>query len=155
HIALAPFTIRDPGQDLEQGLAALAACAALAARLVVGELDEELGDIHHAGVFIHNNHSARTHHRAHFLQALVIDGKIDELAGDATARRSACLHRLELLLVGNAPADLVDDVAQGDAHRDLDQAGVVDLSDQGEDLGALAGGGSYAGEPLRAPGDEL
>ena len=47
---------------------------------------------------------------------------VDMVRGNDTARGSAGLNRLELFAVGNATADVVDDVPQGRAHRDLDQA---------------------------------
>ena len=74
--------------------------------------------------------------------------------GDAAAGRAAGLDRLELPAVRDAAADLVDDLAQRDAHRHLDQAGVVDLPGQGEHLGALALLGADAGEPVAAVADD-
>ena len=73
------------------------------------------------------------------------------LLGDAAAGRAAGLDGLELLAVGDAAADVEDDLAEGDPHGDFDQAGVVDLADQREDLGPLARLGPDAGEPVRAP----
>ena len=60
------------------------------------------------------------------------------LGRDAAAGRAAGLHRLDRLPSGDAAADLVDDLAQRDAHRHFDQPGVRDLAGQREDLGALA-----------------
>ena len=74
--------------------------------------------------------------------------------GDAASRRAAGLDRLERLPARNPAADVVDDFSQGDAHRDFDEAGVVDFADEGEDLGALAGLGPDAGIPLGAPVDD-
>ena len=71
-------------------------------------------------------------------QRIVIDRHVQELLGDAAAGGSAGLHGLELFAVGDAAADVEDDLAKGDAHGDFDQAGVVDFSGQGKDLGALA-----------------
>ena len=51
---------------------------------------------------------------------------------------------LNFLPSGNAAADVIDDLPQGDAHGHFDQAGVVDLADQGEYLGALAARGADA-----------
>ena len=61
------------------------------------------------------------------------------------------LDRLESLAAGDAAADVEDDLPQGDAHGHFDQAGVVDLAGQGEDLGALALLGADAGEPVCRP----
>ena len=68
--------------------------------------------------------------------------------GEATAGRAAGLDRLELLAPRHAAADLVDDLPQRGAHGHLDQAGVLDLPDQGEDLGAAAIRGAQSPEPV-------
>ena len=57
---------------------------------------------------------------------------------------------LNLLAVGNAAADLVDDLAQRDPHGHFDQSRVVDPPGQREDLGALALFRADGGEPLCA-----
>ena len=61
---------------------------------------------------------------------------------------------LILRAVGRAAADVLDDLADGDAHRHLDQAVVADLAGQGEDLGALALLRAERGVPLGAAGDD-
>ncbi len=76
------------------------------------------------------------------------------LLGDAAAGGSADLRRLELLAAGDAAADVVDQVAQRRADGHLDQAGVLDRSGQGEDLGALAAFGALGGEPGAAVEDD-
>jgi hypothetical protein len=53
-------------------------------------------------------------------------------AGNAAAGGSAGLRGLELLAVRDAAADVLDDLAQRGAHRDLDKAGVVDLAAERE-----------------------
>ena len=45
---------------------------------------------------------------------------------------------LNLCPSGHAAADLLDDLAQLDAHRHFNQAGVGDLAGERKDLGALA-----------------
>ena len=76
------------------------------------------------------------------------------LLGDAAAGRAAGLRGLELLAVGDAAADVEDDLAQGGAHGHFHQAGVVDLAGQGEHLGALALFRADGGEPVRAVQDD-
>ena len=61
---------------------------------------------------------------------------------------------LNALPPGNPAADVVDDLAEGDPHRDFDEAGVVDLADEREDLGPLARLRSDPGEPLAPPVDD-
>ena len=53
----------------------------------------------------------------------------------------------------NAPADFVHDLSQRSPHGHFDQAGVVDLSHQREDLRALAAFGPDAGVPFPAVAD--
>ena len=61
---------------------------------------------------------------------------------------------LKLPPVLDAAADLLDDLADGDAHRHLDQAAAADLAGQGEDLGALARRGAERGEGLGAVAED-
>ena len=60
------------------------------------------------------------------------------LLGETAAGGAADLHRLELLAVLDAAADLEDDLAQGGAHGDLDQTGVAHVAGKGEGLGTGA-----------------
>ena len=128
---------------------------ALTAGLVDGELEEELREIDHAGVLVHDDKSAGAHHGADGDQVIVVDRSIDEGSGDTSAGRSAGLSRLELLAVRDAAADVLDDFAEGGAHRDLDETGVGDLAAESEDLRALGLLGSHRGEPLGALQDDL
>ena len=75
------------------------------------------------------------------VSVVVLNRNIQLRSGDAAAGGAAGLHGLELLAVGDAAADIVNDVAEGGAHGDFHQTGVVDLAAQGEDLGA---GGALA-----------
>ncbi len=54
----------------------------------------------------------------------------------------------------DAAADVEDDLPQGRAHRDLDEARVVHLAGQGEDLRAGGVGGADLVEPVRALVDD-
>ena len=147
--------VRDLAQHFIQALGTDTAGGALAAAFVHGEFEEELGDIDHAVILVHDDESARTHHGADGDEVIVIDRRIDEVRGDAAARRAARLRRLELFAVGAAAADVVDDLAHGGAHRDLDEAGVVDLAAQREHLGAAALFRTHGGEPIGALEDDL
>ena len=61
---------------------------------------------------------------------------------------------LKLPSVGHAAADVVDDLADGDAHGHFDQPAAADLAGQGEDLGALALFGAQRGERRGAVADD-
>ena len=141
-------------KQLAEALVADTAGGALAAALFAGELEVELGDGGHAAGLVHDDHTAGTHHRAGSHEALVIDGGVEVLGSEAAAGGAAGLHSLELAAVLDAAADFVDNLTQGDAHRDLNQTHVVDLAGQGEHLGALRLLGADAGEPLGALGDD-
>ena len=56
---------------------------------------------------------------------------------DAAAGRAAGLCSFELLAVRDAAADFFNNFTQGGTHRDLNKAGVVDLTAECEHLGAL------------------
>ncbi len=75
------------------------------------------------------------------------------LRRDTAAGGSACLSGLELLAVGYAAADLLNDLAESSTHRHFNQTGVVDLSAQSKYLCALGLFGTHCGEPFRAVKD--
>ena len=152
HGALA---VRDLVQQLQQTLGAHAARRALAAAFVYGEFQEELGNIHHAGVLVHDDEAAGAHHAADGKQVVVVDGCVDETGRDAAAGGAARLRGFEFFAARDAAADLLDDGAQRGAHGNLYKAGILDLAAQREHLGALALLGAHAGEPVRALQDDL
>ena len=55
---------------------------------------------------------ARAHDRADLRERLVVDRHVQVLCRDAAAGGAAGLHGLELPAVGDAAADVVDDLAQ-------------------------------------------
>ena len=66
---------------------------ALAARLVL-VWHEETRNFDHAGVFVHNDQTARTYNRADFLRRVEIKRQIEMLARQASAKRTAYLNGL-------------------------------------------------------------
>ena len=84
---------------LEQPLGAHPAGGAFAAGLINREFQEELGDVHHAGVLVHDDQAAGTHHGADGDEVVIVDGGVDQARGDAAARGAAGLRGLELLAV--------------------------------------------------------
>ena len=137
-VALLALAVADARDDLEHALGADAAGRALAAALLLDEVEEEARHVDHAGVLVHDDEAAGAHDGAELGQRLEVDRRVEVLLGDAAARRAAELRGLELLAVGDAAADVVDDVAERDAEVDLDEADVVDRAGEGEDLGAGA-----------------
>ena len=83
-------------------------------------------------------------------EAFVIDRDVQMFGGDTAAARAAGLRRLVGVAVGDAAADVKDDLAQRDAHRHFDQAGRLDGPGQGKDFGPLAFFRADTGKPLGA-----
>ena len=121
-IPFAAVARADAIQDLQHPLRADAAERALAARLVLREAQEVAGDVDHAIGVVEHHQSAAAHDRADLDQRLVVHRCVGQRGGDAAAGRTTHLHRLELASRQHAAADVLDDLPQGDAHRDLDQA---------------------------------
>ena len=126
------LALGDAFQHLQHPGGADTAGRALAAALVAGELDEKLGEFHHAGGLVGHDHAAGPHHRARRLQRIEIHRHVQILLRQTAAQRPARLHGLEFFAEGDAAADVVDDLAHGDAHRHLDQAGAVDHAGESE-----------------------
>src|SRR5699024_6534017 len=121
-----------------------------AAGLFHGEFQEELGDVHHTVILIHNDQTAGTHHGTDGKQVVIVNGDVEMLSRNTSAGRTAGLCRLEFLSVGNSAADLLDNLPQGGSHRDLHQTGIVNLSAQSEYLGSLGLFSAHGREPLRS-----
>ena len=147
--------VGDFAQHLVQALGADAACRTFTAALIDCEFEEEFRDVDHAVVFVHDDQAARTHHRADGDQVVIIDGRIDEVRRNASARRAACLRRFEFFAVGAAAADVIDDLAHRGAHRDLDKPGVVDLAAERKHFRAAALFGTHGSEPIGAFENDL
>ncbi len=130
------LALGDVIEDLVHALGALPARKALSAGLVLQEVHEVLGHVHHAGVFVHDDHAARSHDGACFHEAVVVDGQVEHPRRDAASGRPARLDGLDLRAARRPAADVVNHLRDLDAERDLHQSGVLDLSHQGEDLGA-------------------
>ena len=147
HLALA---VGDPFQDLQHALGTFAARNALAAGLVLGEAQEELGEVHHARARVGDHQAARAHHAAELFQAFVVDGGVHALGRNTRARRAACLRTLDSAAFDGATADLVQKLVETDAHRHFDEAGVPYLARQGEYLRSAGLLGADAAEPRHA-----
>ena len=77
------------------------------------------------------------------------------LGRDTSAGRSAGLCCLEFLAVWNSSADFFYNGAQGGAHGDLHQTGVVNLAAQCEYLGSFGLLSTHGSKPLRTVQDNL
>ena len=149
------FAFGDAVEDLEHSSGTDTAGRTFTAGLVDGELQEELRDVDHAVVFVHDDESAGTHDGSDLGEVLIVHLDVDVRCGDTAAGRAAGLRRFEFLAVRDTAADFFDDGAKGGAHRDLDEAGVLDLAAEGEDLGTLGLLGTHGREPFRTVDDDL
>ena len=149
-----PVAGGDALEDLEHALGAEAAGDALAAALVLGELQEVPGEVDHAGGVVGDDHAAGADDGAGRGQALVVDRRVEQARRHAAAGRAAELHGLELLAVLDAAADVEDDVAERGAHGHLGEAAVDDLAGEAEGLGALARVVAEGGVGGRPVGDD-
>ena len=149
-VALLALACHDAVEDLQHALGAHTTCGTFAAGFLLDEVQVEAGGVHHAGVLVHDDQAAGAHDGAQSCQGFVVQGGVDVFSGDAAAGGAAGLGGLELIAVGDAAADGVDDLGQGGAHGDFHQAGVDDVAGQSEDLGAGALLGAELAEPVCA-----
>ena len=154
-IALASLAFRNTGKDFQHTLRAFAAGSAFAAGFRLRKVQEELSNVNHAGVLIHNNQTAAAHHSTGSNQGIVINRQIEHAFRQAAAGRTADLYSLKLFAVGNAAANIINNLAHGNAHRHLCQTGVIDFAGQSENLGALGFFGTQLAVPVCTVNDNL
>src|SRR5664280_743102 len=144
------LALGDALEQVEHHAGADAAWRALAARLLDEELEEEARQLDHAGAVVEDDEPAGAHDRTELLQRLIVDRHVGGGGRDAAAGGPSRLGGFEAAAVRDAAADFLDDGAQRDAHRHLDETGVADRPGEGEHLGALAAARADGGEPLGA-----
>ena len=101
-----------------------------------------MGDVDGAVILVHDDGAAGAHHGATGNEGVIVDRGVEVLFGQAAAGRTAGLDGFELLATGDAAADFIDELAEGRSHRDLNEADVVDLAAEGEDLRAFGAFGA-------------
>ena len=149
-VAHLPFAALDPGQDLVQPVAPFAARRALAARLVLVEVQQVLRRPHHAGRLVHHDDAGRAEHRSR-LRDVVEAGRDVELIGQQDRhRRPAGDDRLQRAAVADAAGVLEDQLLQRRLHRRFEDAGLLDVAADAEQLRPAVLLGTERGEPLGA-----
>ena len=98
--------------------------------------------------WVHNDHTTGAHDGAGLGQRFIVHREVQLFRREAAAGRTAGLDRLEFLVIRYTAADIVDDLAEGQAHRYFDKTGAVDLPGQREGLGTLAFLGTVPGVPV-------
>ena len=118
----------DAFKDFEHPSGTFPAGDAFSAAFTLDEIHKKFSDIHHAGIFIHDDQSAGTHHGADFNQRLIIDLDLQVLFGDAAPAWTADLDRFEFLIIWNTTADFEDNITDSGSHGNFDQTGQIDLT---------------------------
>ena len=77
-----------------------------AAAFILGEFHEEPGNIHHAGIFIHDDQTTGSHHGAGRRQGFIINGQIKVGSRQASAHRATGLYGLESFVVLYSTANI-------------------------------------------------
>src|SRR5262249_43283777 len=138
---------------------AFAAGRALTAALVLVEIGDARHRLHDVSRFIHDDHGGGAERRFLLAAAVEIHQQRVGLIGARRHhrhRRAAGNHREQIVPAAAHPARmLVDQLAQGDAHRFLDVAGLVDVAGDAEELGAGVVGPANAGEPGGAAAQDV
>ena len=127
----------------------------LTAGLINSEVEEELSNVNHAVVFVHNDKTAGADHSTDRGKVVIVKGNVEVFNRYASTGRTAELCCLELLAARYAAADFVDNGGEGSTHRDFNKTGVVDLAAESEYLGAGSLLGAEVDEPFRTVEDDL
>ena len=154
-ILLLALALGDLLKDVAETLSADTAWSTLSAGLINCEVEVELSYVDDTVILVHYNHSTGTHHGTDSLESAEIDRRIEVLLCDNTAGRTAGLHSLELLAMGDSAADIIYDLAERCSHRNLYKTRVADLACEGEYLCSMAILGTDGCEPLAAVIDDL
>ena len=144
----------DPLEQPQHPARALAAGRALAARLVLVEVDEVLRHPHHAGRVVHHDGAGGAEHGAGLGHAVEVHRDVDLVGGEDRRRGAAGDHRLAACGRPRMPprvALAVDQLPQRDPpHRRLVAARARDVAADRVELGPAVLLGAVAREPLGA-----
>src|SRR5437867_7308276 len=151
-ILLPAAAVLNASQDLQEPETPFAARGALAAGLMVEELQEIFRGPDHARAFFHHRDPAGPQHGPGLRERVEVHLDIQVLRGQEGGRRAAWDEGLEGLVPAHAAGDLIDHLPEGDAHRHFIIARALHVPAQAEDAGPRALGRTPdRGEPLGAP----
>src|SRR5699024_10613604 len=94
------------------------------------------------------------HDSAWLIDILICNRGIDKICRDTSAGGTAHLNSLELLVVLDAAADIVDNFAESHSHGNLDQTALLDLAGKSEYLGTVGLLRALGREGFSAVGDD-
>ena len=155
HVAAAPLPVRDALQYLKDVAHAEPAREALAARLHLVERHKRARQVDDRTLLVADDETAGAEHRARRDHRVEVEHHVELLRREHAAERPAGLQELQRLAVRFAAAHSLDDVADRQAERHLDESGVADVAGEAGDSRACALLGADAREPLRAPPHDL
>ena len=127
-------SFRDIFKYLVHSLGSLATGKALPARFVFEKIHEIPGDVDHAGFLVHDDHSAGTHDRSGFDQAVVIDREIEHSLWNAPPRRPTRLNRFDRRFSDGPAPHVFNHFPDRNAHRHFNETRVLNLADKAEYL---------------------
>ncbi len=146
------------GDDLVDQLhaadAADATRRALAARFDRAELHCEASLRRHVDRVVEHDDAAVAEQRVGSGERLVVHRQVEPIAGQVRAERATDLDGAHRAAAGCAAAEIVDQFAQRDAERGLDDAAASDVAGQLEHLRAAAAADAQGGVRGRAVGHD-
>jgi len=148
-------TVSDLVEDFKKSYSTDTAGRALTAGFVNGEFEEELSDVNHTCIFVHDDETAGTHHGTSLNEGVEVDRSIDEFCRETSAGRTTGLSCLELLAVGNAAADFFNNFTESSTHGDFHETGVLDLTAESEYLGTGRTSSTEGLEPISTVENDL
>ena len=149
------------GDDLVDQLhtasAADAARRALAARFDGAELHREASLTQHVDRVVEDHHAAVAQQRTGGSEGLVVDGQVELVWRQVRTQRAAHLHRANRATAGGTAAELLDQLAHGDAERCFEDAATRHVACHLHHLGTAAAAeadGRIGGRPVGQDGGQ-
>ena len=116
----------------------------------LGKGKEKLCNVHHAVVFIHDDHSAGTHDGTDLGRESKSTGRSRYCSGIQPPEGPPVCTALNFLIADDTAADIKDYLPQGYPHRHFNKSRILDFAGKGKNLGAGRRCGSYPQKPVRA-----
>ncbi len=150
----AALTADDLVDGLDAARRADAAGRALAAGFDGAELHGEARLARHVDRVVEHDDAAMADQPVARREGLVVERRVEQRAREIGAQRAADLHRPHRPAAVRAAADLVDQLAQGDAERRLEQAAVLDVAGELDRHGAARAAHAERGIGVGALGQD-
>src|SRR6185369_12630434 len=153
-IAHLAFTSLDPPENLEEPVGAFAARRAFATRLVAVEMQQVLRQPHHAGRVVEHDDRRGAEERSSLLNRVEAGRRVELIRHQNRNGGSARDDRLQRAPVTHPPGVAVDELAERDVHRRLEDARLLHVAADAVQLRSAVFLGTDRGEPLRAARDD-